>query len=164
MAVPDASDSLLDKRKINNEVYKLKPARICRWIWWKLAFILTILLLVPSHSPAGTPEDITALYLPSHCFTERKIDEFVHYAKLAGINAAVLHVKDPYGRIRWKSKNLQAAEIGAVASNGLVENALRQLKSQGFWTIAKLDMFVDHQLVTKRPDMGIIDIHSGNKW
>jgi len=154
----------LDQRKIYIEVYKLKPARIPRWIWWKLAIILTILLLVPYQSPAGSPENITALYLPSHCFTERKIDEFVHYAKLTGINAAVLHVKDPHGRIRWKSNNVQAAEIGAVASYGLVENALRQLKAQGFWAVAKLDVFVDHQLVTKLPDMGIIDIQSENPW
>jgi hypothetical protein len=142
----------------------LKLARLCRWIWWKIAINLTILLLVPINSPASTPEDINALYLPSHCFTERKIDEFVHYAKLAGINAAVLHVKDPHGRIRWVSGNEQAAEIGAVASNGLVERTLRQLRAQNFWTIAKLDVFVDHQLVTKRPDMGIIDIQSGDPW
>jgi len=81
---------------------------------------------------------------------------------LAGINAAVLHVKDPQGWIRWKSNNGLSAEIGAVASNSLVENALRQLKTRGFWTVAKLDVFADHQLVTRRPDMGIIDIQSGN--
>ena len=164
MAVPDAADSLLDKRKINKEVFKLKPTRIYRWIWRKLALNLTILLFIPFSSPASTPENINALYLPSHCFTERKIDEFAHYAKLAAINAAVLHVKDPHGRIRWKSNNLQAIEIGAVASNGLLERALRQLKAQGFWTVAKLDVFVDHQLVTKRPDMGIIDIRSKTPW
>ena len=164
MAVPDASDSLLDKRKINKKVFKLKPTRIYRWIGWKLVLNLTILLLVPFSSRASTPENINALYLPSHCFTERKIDEFVHYAKLAGINAAVLHVKDPHGRIRWKSNNVQAAEIGAVASTGLVESTLRELRAQGFWTVAKLDLFVDHLLVSKRPDMGIIDIQSGNPW
>ncbi len=142
----------------------MKLTRICRWIWWKLAINLTILILLPSPSPANTPENINALYLPSHCFTERKIDEFIHYAKLAGINAAVLHVKDPHGRIRWQSKNMLAGEIGAVASNGLVERALKQLKAQGFWTIAKLDVFVDHQLVTKRPDLGITDLQSGNSW
>ena len=92
------------------------------------------------------------------------LDEFVHYAKLTGINAAVLHVKDPNGRIRWKSNNVQAAKIGAVASYGLVENALRQLKSQDFWTVAKLDVFVDHQLVTKRPDMGLIDSRTGKPY
>jgi hypothetical protein len=164
VAVPDASDGPLNQSKITNEVSKLKPDRICKGIWWKLAINLTILLLTTSQSPASTPEDITALYLPSHCFTERRIDAFVHYAKLAGINAAVLHVKDPHGRIRWKSSNAQAAEIGAVASNGLVENALRQLKAQGLWTVAKLDVFVDHQLVAQRPDMGIINIQSGNPW
>mgnify|MGYP001819790180 CR=1 FL=1 len=156
--------SLLNQREINHELYKLKPARIYKGIGWNLAINLTILFLVASHSPAGTPKDITALYLPSHRFTERKIEEFVHYAKLAGINAAVLHVKDPHGRIRWKSKNLQAAAVGAVASTGLVESTLRQLKAQGFWTVAKLDVFADHQLVTKRPDLGIIDIQSEDPW
>jgi hypothetical protein len=83
---------------------------------------------------------------------------------LAGINAAVLHVKDPHGRLRWQSGNPRALEIGAVASNGLVERTLRRLRAQGFWTVAKLDVFVDHQLVSKRPEMGIIDIQSGNTW
>jgi hypothetical protein len=142
----------------------LKPARRCRWIWRKITINLTILLFVPLYSSAGTLEYINALYLPSHCFTERKIDEFVHYAKLAGINAAVLHVKDPHGRIQWRSDNVQALAIGAVAVNGRVERTLRQLKTQGFWTVAKLDVFVDHQLVRKRPDMGIIDIQSGKPW
>ena len=164
MAVSVASDWLLEQRGIYYEVYKLKPARTYRWIGWKLVINLSILLLVPVHGLARTPEDITALYLPSHCFTERRIDEFVHYAKLAGINAAVLHVKDPHGRIRWQSNNMQAVAIGAVASNGLVERALRQLKAQGFWTIAKLDVFLDHQLVSKHPEMGIIDIQSENPW
>ena len=128
------------------------------------ALILAVLFSVPAFGSVSNLKGIKALYLPSHCFSERKIDEFVHYAKLAGINAAVVHVKDPHGRIRWKSNNVLAAEIGAVASNGLLESTLRELKTQGFWTIAKLDLFVDHQLVTKRPDMGIIDIQSGNPW
>jgi len=54
------------------------------------------------------------------------------YAKLTGLNAVVLHVKDPHGWIRWKSKNKLAREMGAIASNGLVEHTLRRLKEQGF--------------------------------
>ena len=142
----------------------MKSARICRWIGWKVAIIITVTLLVPFYSQASTPDNVKALYLPSHCFTERKIDEFVHYAKLAGINAAVLHVKDPHGRLRWQSSNPLAQKIGAVASTGRVESTLRMLKAQGFWTIAKLDVFVDHQLVSQCPDMGIIDRQSGNPW
>lgn len=142
----------------------MKPTRICNWIWWKLAINLIILILLPSPSPANTYEHINALYLPSHSFSERKIDEFIHYAQLAGINAAVLHVKDPHGRIRWQSKNVLAGKIEAVASNGQLERALKQLRAEGFWTIAKLDVFADHQLVSTRPDMGIVDMRSGTAW
>jgi hypothetical protein len=118
----------------------------------------------PSFSLARLPEKVNALYLPAHSFSERKINEFIHYAKLADLNAAVLHVKDPHGWIRWKSGNALANEIGAVASHGRVEPALKQLKAQGFWTIAKLDLFVDHRLVSQRPEMGIIDTRTGKQW
>lgn len=51
--------------------------------------------------------------------------------------------------------------MGAVASNGLVEPTLRRLKTQGFWCIAKLDVFVDHRLVYNNLYMGILDIRTG---
>ena len=106
---------------------QMKQIRLLGYIMQISALNLALLITVPAFGFANTPDNIYALYFPSHCLTERKMDEFVHYAKLARINAAVLHVKDPHGRIRWKSNNLQAAEIGAVASNGLVESALRQM-------------------------------------
>ncbi len=126
--------------------------------------ILAACLIFPSAGRAALPDQVKALYLPSHCFTERKISEFIHYAELAGLNAAVLHVKDPHGWIRWKSKNPLARQIGAVAANGLVEPALKRLKERGFWTIAKLDVFVDHRLVTRLPEMGIRNIETGTPW
>jgi len=113
---------------------------------------------------AAMPETVKAIYLPAHCFTERKITEISHYAALTGLNAVVLHVKDPYGRIRWKSKNPLAQKMGAVASNGLVEPTLRRLKEKGFWCIAKLDVFVDHRLVYNNPFMGVLDIRTGGPW
>ena len=113
---------------------------------------------------AAMPENLNAIYLPSHCFTERKISEFTHYAALTGLNAVVLHVKDPHGLIRWKSENELANAIGAVASYGLVEHTLKQLKAQGFWCIAKLDVFADHRLVRHDPYMGILDIRTGGPW
>jgi hypothetical protein len=110
------------------------------------------------------PESVKAVYLPPHCFTERKITEISHYAKLAGFNAAVLHVKDPHGWIRWKTNNQLARKMGAVAANGRVEPTLRRLKEKGFWCIAKLDVFVDHRLVANNPYMGILDIRTGGPW
>ncbi len=48
-------------------------------------------------SRAALPDQVKAVYLPPHCFTERKVSEIIHYARLTGLNAAVLHVKDPHG-------------------------------------------------------------------
>jgi hypothetical protein len=113
---------------------------------------------------AAMPEKIKAVYLPSHCFTERKITEFKHYAELAGFNAVVLHVKDPHGMLRWKSTNALARANNSVASYGLVEHSLKQLKERGFWCIAKLDVFADHQLVRQDPSLGILDMRTGGPW
>ena len=62
-----------------------------------LGVLLAGFLTFSSDSMAAMPEQINAFYLPSHSFTERKISEYIHYAELAGLNAAVLHVKDPHG-------------------------------------------------------------------
>ena len=121
-------------------------------------------LIFSSDGMAALPDQIKAFYLPSHCFTERKISEYIHYARLAGLNAAVLHVKDPHGWIRWKSNNPLARQTGAVAASGLVEPALKRLKARGFWTIAKLDVFVDHRLVTRHPELGIRNTQTGDAW
>lgn len=129
-----------------------------------LGVISTGLLTFSPDSMAALPDQVKALYLPSHCFTERKISEFIHYAELAGLNAAVLHVKDPHGWIRWKSNNRLARETGAIAANGLVEPALKRLKARGFWTIAKLDVFVDHRLVSRHPEMGLRNSQTGSAW
>lgn len=113
---------------------------------------------------AALPEKVNAIYLPPYSLTERKITEFFHYASLTGLNAVVMHVKDPHGRIHWKSKNKRARAMGAVAANGSVETALKRLKDQGFWCIAKLDLFADHRLVYHNPYMGILDVRTGGPW
>jgi hypothetical protein len=80
------------------------------------------------------------------------------------MNATVLHVKDPFGRLIWKADNPIANAIGASSSARGVENRIRQLKAKGIWTIAKLDVFADHSLVEHRPEMGLRDKRSGGSW
>jgi hypothetical protein len=142
----------------------LKPGKQTQWISFLFSIFVMGKLILAADTCAALPENINAIYLPSHCFTERKITEISHYAALTGLNAVVLHVKDPYGRIRWKSNNPLAQKIGAITSNGLVEPTLRRLKEKGFWCIAKLDVFVDHKLVYNNPFMGILDIRTGGPW
>jgi hypothetical protein len=157
-ALPQFAGSLL------KAMGKLKPIHICKKILWHLFIGVVIINTMSSLSFARLPKKVNALYLPAHSFSARKINEFIHYAELAGINAAVLHVKDPHGWIRWKSENATAVEIGAVAATGRVEPVLKRLKAEGFWTIAKLDLFVDHRLVTRHPEMGITDTATGGPW
>ena len=44
-----------------------------------------------------------ALYVPPHKITQRTFDEIVHYADLTPVNAVVLHVKTPRGKLLWPS-------------------------------------------------------------
>jgi hypothetical protein len=145
-------------------VPNLVPGKQLKLIFFLLGIFMAGCVTLAPDSRAALPDQVKAVYLPPHCFTERKVSEIIHYARLTGLNAAVLHVKDPHGWIRWKSKNQLAQNMGAVASNGLVEPTLRRLKNQGFWCIAKLDVFVDHRLIYNNPYMGILDIRTGGPW
>ncbi|MDB4442862.1 hypothetical protein N9219_05530 [bacterium] len=111
---------LIRRKERESSVSILKPGKQAQLISFLCGVFLAGNMFVASDIRAALPESIKAVYLPSHCFTERRINEFIHYAKLTGLNAAVLHVKDPHGWIRWKSKNQLALKMGAVASNGLV--------------------------------------------
>jgi hypothetical protein len=145
-------------------VLNLFPGKQPKLVSFLISIFLTGSFIWSSDCFGALPDKIKAIYLPSHCFTERKISEFTHYAALADLNAVVMHVKDPYGMIRWKSENELAIAIGAVASNGLVENTLKKLKVQGYWCIAKLDVFVDHHLVRNNPYLGVLDMRTGGPW
>ncbi|MFQ5900511.1 MAG: putative glycoside hydrolase [Thermodesulfobacteriota bacterium] len=131
---------------------------------WILAGNLIVSLLLSSQCFAGMPESVKALYLPSHKFTKRKIEELVHYAKLAELTGVVLHVKDPRGWLSWDSDNPIALEIGAVKNKGFLIHTIKQLKDKGLWTIAKIDVFADDLLALKHPEMGVINYQTGNLW
>lgn len=96
---------------------------------------------------SGVPETVRGLYFPAQSFTERKISEFLHYALLARLNAAVLHVKDTRGRLHWKSNHPIAVTMGAVHGNRSVERSVKRLKANNIWTIAKIDIFADNLLL-----------------
>jgi hypothetical protein len=82
----------------------------------------------------------------------------------AGLNLAVLHAKDPLGRLFWKSKNDMTKKMEASAPNASLESAIPTLKHKGIWTAAKLDVFQDSLLVTNHPEMGVMDSETGELW
>ena len=126
------------------------------------AGLVMILLMIFGSGFVHIPDCTKGVYIPASGIADRKISEFIHYADLAGLNAAVLHVKDPHGWLSWKSDNPVAVEIAAGRRGGLLRDMLKKLKANGIWTIAKLDVFVDHQLISYRPEWGLLDVRTGS--
>lgn len=112
----------------------------------------------------GVPEVIRGVYLTSISFDERRTTETIQYAAHTGMNAVVLHVKDPFGHVFWKSENPVAKEIGAVQGKGQLERAVQSYNEAGMWTIAKLDVFQDTLLAEKRPQWAVQDGGTGKPW
>jgi hypothetical protein len=142
----------------------------CRPVWSSprkyiaIASLVIFLLMISGSGFAGLPDSTTGLYIPANKIADRKISEFIHYADLAGLNAVVLHVKDPHGWLSWKSDDPVAVEIAAAQGGRSLPDMLKKLKANGIWTIAKLDVFVDHQLISHRPEWGLLDVRTGSPW
>ena len=128
-----------------------------------LIMLLALSFPFTAHS-STSPEKLTGVYFPSGCLYGRSFQGIVHYMKVSGLNLAVLHAKDPLGRLFWKSNNSTARAIDASAPNASLENAISTLKQKGIWTAAKLDVFQDSLLVTNFPEMGVMDSETGKLW
>jgi hypothetical protein len=128
-----------------------------------LIFLLVLTFPSSAHS-SNKPEKLTGVYFPSTCLRGRSFEGILHYMEAAGLNLAVLHAKDPNGRLFWKSDNTTAKEIRASLPNPVFVTAVNTLKQKGIWTAAKLDVFQDSLLVTNHPEMGIKDSETGELW
>lgn len=127
--------------------------------------IMLLALSFPFTAHSSTkPEKLTGVYFPSGCLYGRSFQGIVHYMKASGLNLAVLHAKDPLGRLFWKSNNSIAKNINASVPNASLETTISTLKQKGIWTAAKLDVFQDSLLVTNFPEMGVKDSETGKLW
>ena len=138
---------------------------VCTGLCLRIAVkVVLIVLLLTADVVAGMPTSVKGIYLPAHGITSRRVAEVIHYAEQLGLNAVVLHVKDPYGRIAWASGLELAREIGSSRPIAQLPALVEKLKAHGIWTIAKLDTFADHCLVMQRPELGLTDVRSGLPW
>ena len=120
-------------------------------------------LSFPVQSPV-MPENLTGVYIPPARLYGRSFDGIVHYMEAAGLNLAVLHAKDPFGRLYWKSNNNIAQSMEASTPNSPLEKAISILKQKGIWTAVKMDVFQDSLLVAHNPEMGVMDSDTGKLW
>jgi len=108
--------------------------------------------------------NIRAIYLPPAALTDRRIADLIHHAGQLPVNGVVMHVKDPFGRLRWKSASPLASANGSERQTRHLVNTVERLKASDIWTIAKLDLFADHGLVTANPAMGLIHKETLESW
>jgi hypothetical protein len=113
---------------------------------------------------AAKPEILTGVYFPPACLYGRSFASIVHYMEAAGLNLAVIHAKDPWGRLSWKSNNSLAKNMGAPVSSAPLETAVQTLMQKGIWTAVKVDVFQDSLLVENHPEMGVKDSETGELW
>jgi len=127
--------------------------------------ILLVLLFCPLTAPAAeSPDELRGVYFPANCLSGRSFEALVHYMQAAGLDLAVLHAKDPLGRLFWRSENPTAQRMGAVSARAPIETAVHTLRQKGIWTAAKVDVFQDSLLVQHFPEMGVMDSETGELW
>ncbi len=131
-----------------------------------IVFIFLLFTAVYSgQSIAGTGKDqFQALYIPPHKITQRTFDEIVHYATLTPVNAVVLHVKSPTGKLLWPSRNAIAIQLGVGARRSILKKHVARLKKDNIRTIAKLDVFADHQLAATIPSLSVLNFSTNTQW
>jgi hypothetical protein len=129
-----------------------------------LLILLLLFAVLNSGLAAELPDKVTGLYFPSFSLYGRNFESLVFYMQAAGLNLAVLHAKDPLGRLFWRSGNSTAQSMNASASHPPLEAAIPYLKERGIWTAVKLDVFQDSLLTKHYPEMGVLDSFTGELW
>jgi hypothetical protein len=118
----------------------------------------------PGLSGAEPPDRAQGVYFPSSCLSGRSFEAVVHYMQAAGLDLAVLHAKDPLGRLFWETENPIACGMGAASGRTPIPSALAFLKERKIWAAAKVDVFQDSLLVRNFPGMGVMDSETGELW
>jgi hypothetical protein len=153
----------------NTRIRRTQTCKIIRILFLVLFISSTAVPSILPSTPSlmeisEKPEEFRGVYFPSACLYGRSFEGIIHYMKAAGMNLAVLHAKDPRGRLFWNSGNSTAVTMSATAPNAALETAIPTLKKNGIWTAAKLDVFQDSLLVASHPEMGVRDSKTGELW
>jgi hypothetical protein len=113
------------------------------------------------------PHSVRAAYLTYYGIADRGIRQRVlDLVSRTELNAVVIDVKGDRGMIPYRT-GVQAA-IDAGAQGPVIikdfEEQLAGWKAQGIYTIARIVAFKDNLRATTRPDLAIIDTHTGKPW
>jgi hypothetical protein len=113
------------------------------------------------------PHPIRAAYLTYYGVADRGIRQRVlDLVSRTELNAVVIDVKGDRGMIPYRTSVQAAIDAGAQGPVNIkdFDEQLAAWKGQGIYTIARIVAFKDNLRATTRPDLAIIDTHTGKPW
>lgn len=140
-------------------------------------FVLIFLIAVGSTAHANPHEqtdaaekpairkDIKGIYLHKESMKKENIDTYINLVKNTDLNAVVMDVKDDAGKLTYTSNIDLVKEIhsdeGATVED--MKHLLQRLKEEDIYTIARIVVFKDPYLATKKSEWAIRD-KNGEIW
>jgi|SRR5689334_7367445 hypothetical protein len=113
------------------------------------------------------PHPIRAAYLTYYGVADKGIRQRVlDLVARTELNAVVIDVKGDRGLIPYRTGVQAALDAGAQGPVIIkdFEDQLAAWKGQGIYTIARIVAFKDNVRASSRPDLAVIDTHTGKPW
>ncbi|GHV24638.1 hypothetical protein AGMMS4952_00610 [Spirochaetia bacterium] len=100
--------------------------------------------------PRDTARGRRGLYLPvNHSMESRSLAPYLKVIEEGGLDMVVIDMKDDYGRLRFTPDNSAISEKGRVFRPVDIDGLLKNLKSRGIYTVARIVVFKDPELARK---------------
>ncbi|MDR0443615.1 MAG: putative glycoside hydrolase [Treponema sp.] len=99
---------------------------------------------------AKRAEDKEGLYLPvNHAMDSTSLRPYLNIISERKLNMVVIDMKDDYGRLRFTPRNQAIIDKGRVFRPLDIDALLKDLKSRGIFTVARIVVFKDPVLAAK---------------
>lgn len=118
----------------------------------------------------GTPIDLTmtsygvrGIYFdPRISYSPEMVKNFINIAKTTEVNAVVIDVKE--GMVFFETTNSYYQRAGMVWPIMDLPWLLKEFRSNGIYTIARIVVFKDNVIAEKHPELAVRDTQSTNIW
>lgn len=109
--------------------------------------------------------DVRGIYLNRTSITEENVQKYIDLIKNTNLNAAVIDVKDDYGKLTYDSNIDLANKIGSDnnPSTKDLSKLVKRFKDEGIYTIARIVVFKDPFLAERQSNFAITR-KNGSLW
>jgi hypothetical protein len=106
------------------------------------------------------------IYLPvNHAMDPGSLRPYLNLISERNLNMAVIDMKDDYGRLRFTPKNTAISDKGRVFRPLEIDELLKNLKSRGIYTVARIVVFKDPVLAAREGGrFAVWDSRNNKPW